>query len=87
MTHSNPHHDRLDLKLHTLEYTGPLCGSANLKTGKKEYCDFDCPVLKGTQPEPVQLSPKDVEKASLKARLAELEGPSPNIETETATIA
>jgi len=39
-------HDRLDLKLTVDEYTSPQCGSLNAKTGKPEYCDFDCPKLK-----------------------------------------
>ncbi len=43
---NNPHHDHLDLKLHTLHFTSPECGSINLSTGKPEYCDSECPTLK-----------------------------------------
>ncbi len=48
----NPHHDRLDLKLTTKQYTAPECGSIDLTTGKPTYCDFDCPTLHGDQPKP-----------------------------------
>ena len=40
------HHDRLDVKLHTLQHTRPECGSLNLWTGQAEYCGYDCPTLK-----------------------------------------
>lgn len=48
----NPHHDRLDLKLDIKSYTDKECGSIDAVTGKPTYCDFDCPVLHGTQPKP-----------------------------------
>jgi hypothetical protein len=48
----NPHHDRLDMKLHTKNYTAPECGSIDLSTGKPTFCDFECPVLHGQQPMP-----------------------------------
>lgn len=38
-------HDRLDLKLSVHEYTSPECGALNAKTGKPEYCCFECSVL------------------------------------------
>lgn len=43
-------HDRLDLKLNTLQYTEATCGSLNLQTGSAEYCDFECPTLKANLP-------------------------------------
>lgn len=46
-------HDRLDLKLTTLQYVSAECGSIKSITdpgtqvpeGKPEYCCFDCPTL------------------------------------------
>lgn len=49
---NNPAHDRLDRKVHTLDFTGPLCGSVNARTGLPEYCDFECPTLHGKQEHP-----------------------------------
>lgn len=46
-------HNRLDLKLSTLEYTGPECGSISLLTGEPVFCDIDCPVLMEQEPAPV----------------------------------
>ncbi len=46
---AHEHHDRLDKKLSTLDFTAPECGSINLKTGKPEYCDFECPTLTAKQ--------------------------------------
>lgn len=40
-------HNRLDLKLSTMEYSSAECGSLNLETGRKEFCDVDCPNAKG----------------------------------------
>jgi hypothetical protein len=54
-------HDRLDRKLHTLEYLSMACGSLKTvctntngvlnPTGelKKDYCCFDCPTLRSDQ--------------------------------------
>lgn len=39
-------HDRLDLRQHSEEFTAPECGSINRRTGKPDFCDFDCPLLK-----------------------------------------
>jgi hypothetical protein len=73
MTHTNPHHDRLDLKMHTLHFTGHECGSMNLATGKPEYCDFDCPTLAEHKVNPPKfLTPEEKEVLALEARLAEL---------------
>jgi hypothetical protein len=46
----NPHHNHLSQKLTVHEYTDEPCGSINAKTGKPEYCDFDCPVLHKQEP-------------------------------------
>ena len=43
------HHDRLDLKLQSMEYTDPACGSLNKITGMPEYCFQDCPALRGSE--------------------------------------
>ena len=40
------HHDRLDLKLTTKEYTDAPCGSLNKLTHEAEYCSHGCPTLK-----------------------------------------
>jgi hypothetical protein len=39
-------HDRLDLKLSSEEFTAAACGSRNARTGKAEYCGYQCPTLK-----------------------------------------
>lgn len=44
-----PMHNRLDVKLESLEFTAPECGSINATTGKPEYCCFDCPTLKAAK--------------------------------------
>lgn len=41
----HPHHDRLDLKLHSSAYMVSHCGGRNVSTGRAEYCDFACPTL------------------------------------------
>ena len=41
-------HDRLDLVQTSEEFTAAVCGSVNAKTGKPDYCAFDCPTLKQT---------------------------------------
>lgn len=48
----NPYHDRLDLKMKSVEYSDKPCGSINVATGKPEFCDFECPTLHGKQPMP-----------------------------------
>lgn len=42
----NPYHNRLDMKLHSDDYSCPLCGSLNPRTKQAEYCSFDCPTLR-----------------------------------------
>jgi hypothetical protein len=49
---NNPHHDNLDRKLSVHEYSDKICGAINRRTGKPEYCDFDCPTLHGKAPMP-----------------------------------
>lgn len=68
LPHNNPHHDRLDLKLHTDHYTAPECGSIDLSTGKPTYCDFDCPMiaLRGTPDHPTPHWITDPEKVAMR---------------------
>ncbi len=46
------HHDRLDLARHIDDYQDTPCGTPHPRTGKSDYCCFECPVLLGAQPKP-----------------------------------
>lgn len=58
-------HNRLDLKLTSEQYTAPNCGSLNLETGEPEYCNFNCPVLKGTEQQKVDPAQADTTDAAV----------------------
>ena len=73
MTMANEHHNRLDMMLGTLEFSGAGCGSLNLLTAERMYCSAECPARN----EDVPLSdihkmmaglPYDPDKARLESR-------------------
>lgn len=54
---SHPHHNRLDLKHTSAEYTDQKCGSINAKTGRKDYCSPECPQFADDNREIVDANP------------------------------
>ena len=45
-------HNRLDTIRHIDDYQNAPCGTPHPRTGKPDFCCFECPVLRGTEPLP-----------------------------------